>query len=388
MPRPKFQLKTLLCLSFLLIIGVILPQDSFAQGDPRVSESIRLLREPLRDQADRNRVRELARNFNSDQTEEFTMRVVSLIKSGQDIPSLSTTVILNLYQTVLSAGPNPIFDAYGARVSEALQTALGNLFRVLQNPNTVGGIGQLINVLVDLGIPAPEAREIGEKVFTSLPRIREQQRRSSNAQSRSDDSLTFDAASQSLSFDEDLIVGIELLDGSIDLNDTVIGAEVLIPELFLEDVGDNGVFRFVNLSGDPLSIVGASGEFLTADLEFMLWDGTELIGFGTEVIFSDGVGLPDLGSDYIASMVSALDDVEGFDDHLLLTILPDIDLDTLTSGFTISGTTAFSNSLGLIESGLFSIPEPGSLLLTTQAALLVLGIVTYCRSKTSATIAA
>jgi len=355
----------------LSLCGLSQFQPARAQGDPQVTEVIRLLREPLQSQEDRNRVRELAKNFNEDQADELAMRVASLIRSGLDRKQLAVNTILNLYQVALGAADNPALEMFGTKVSDALKVTLGDLFDILNDPKTWGGANQLINALVSLGIDTPTAQDIAVDVVTRRPKPGDLPRRSSNAQSRSNDSLTFDAISQTLDFDEDVIVGVELLGGTTDLTDAIIGAEVLLPTFELSEIGPDGVVRFVNASSDPLSIVGDDGEFLRADLEVLLWNGTELFGFGTEALFSGTNGLPDLGSDFVASMVNAQDADEGFDDHLLFRIFPDEDLDLLTAGFTVSGTTAFANRLGLVESGLFPIPEPSSLVLTAPLLGLV-----------------
>jgi hypothetical protein len=177
-----------------------------------------------------------------------------------------------------------------------------------------------------------------------------QQSKAVNAESSSGDSLQFNAKTGILRFKNDFIRSVEDSNG-LPHNDKILGAKVKIPSFHFVGYDPEGNAIFENLLNKPIVIRNTSGVFLRADVSTLLYDGTELSSFLSDLAFAGASpdsafndNLPDLGS-FFTSQLNALLSPNPFEHFTLFSIKPEGDLAGLTSNFTLDATTGFTDSV-------------------------------------------
>jgi hypothetical protein len=126
---------------------------------------------------------------------------------------------------------------------------------------------------------------------------------------------------------------------------------VVIPSFRFVGYDPEGNAVFENFRNKPIVIRNRSGVFLEAEVPTLLFDGTELSSFLSDLAFA-GAGpdsafngnLPDLGS-FFTSQLDALLSPNPFEHFMLFSIKPEGDLIDITSNFTHGATIGFTNSL-------------------------------------------
>lgn len=197
-----------------------------------------------------------------------------------------------------------------------------------------------------------------------------------NAQSRTDQSIKFDAMTKMLTIDQDIIVDVDPNGSGFDVegDDAVLGAEVVIPEFELVGEQDDGLFFFSAVDPEAQLEIRDDGELLFGTtLPYLQYDPSKNMFYGI------GGGFEAPGdSDFIRHMVGQL---VGNEDVLALAgleLMPDLDFATLTNGFTEDGTSAASNGLGARD--VSPVPIPAALPLFLSG-LLGLGVMARRRRK-------
>jgi len=354
-------------LSSLAVVSLIIATETpaMANGEIDIDSLVKSLTESDPGSKEFKKATEDAKKLTDEQAAQVAQKIVQKI-TGDAAQSVNT--LLNLYQLGLKAGKNPLLAALGKPLSDAINKAFGNLVKVLNDPRTVGGKQKLIDVLTaePFNLDLNGAFDIIDKLEKQAQKLEDAQKaKGKEARSRSRDSLSFDATTSILSFTDDLIVEIINEDSTVDLSDSIVGAEVVVPDFTFNGITPEGEPGFKNLSEDPIIIRKNSDVFLETVVPYFIWNGSQLFGFGGDLVLSgapdgsafDG-GLPDLGSDYIDDLISLLTPLD-FKNFFTFRIAPDTDLVQLTENFTKSGSTGFTNGAGLTQE---KIPEPSSVL--------------------------
>ena len=174
------------------------------------------------------------------------------------------------------------------------------------------------------------------------------------AKSESKESVHFDSGTNILSFDNDVITGI---DGSN--LDFISGAEVIIPDFLL--IGETSWHDiFFQAQGDPtVTIMKDSTILYQAELPYMIYFDNTFLGIMPHVS-PFGVG-----SDFIEELRLSYESGDPF--LMGLSIVPDQDFTVLSNNFTADASSGFTNLIGETQ----PVPQPSSLLLLAGGLVMV-----------------
>ncbi|MDX2370802.1 MAG: hypothetical protein QNK36_20770 [Colwellia sp.] len=175
------------------------------------------------------------------------------------------------------------------------------------------------------------------------------------ARSRSENSLNFDAALNQLTITDDMIIDI-----SGDVLDELVGATFLLPEFTLEGQTGFGAYLFSSADSMALLVDGSNNTLFSSQLNTLFYtpDNNQLFGFFTDSMFSVNNSL------FLNDMEALLNSPST--GLATIAFTPDVDLFSLTSGFTGDGEVAISNSFHV------SIPVPTPPMLVLFMTVIVL----------------
>jgi hypothetical protein len=194
------------------------------------------------------------------------------------------------------------------------------------------------------------------------------------ADSRSNQSLTFDASSGALQVTNDFIVSVDGL-----LGDSVIGSELTFQRFQLSGPTAWGDTLFTGEGSEDVQLLNPGNDvLLTGKLPSLTYfhEDNAFVGILENVIFAEPAVF---GSAFLSETRSGLLNTEPL--NLSISIHPDANFYSLTNAFSIDGTSAFSNGLQLTS----SVPEPSTVVLLTVAATVLCGYMTLRRRKRDAT---
>lgn len=187
------------------------------------------------------------------------------------------------------------------------------------------------------------------------------------AESRGE-SVHFDAATGALTFAGDVIVDVSTASG---VTDPIVGSLVAMPTF---------IFDFINPEGD--FVFEATGTSPT--MELREGDDVFIRGIIPPIVFSNGLfetavldpvlagapagspfdgGLPPLGSAFVDSALTSLEDVP-FSSFIMINFVPELDFLAQTDSFNRSESSAVTNSLIVAD---LRIPEPAPAVMLLSA---------------------
>ncbi len=175
---------------------------------------------------------------------------------------------------------------------------------------------------------------------------------SSEAKSEASKSLHFDPVTGQLLLTGDLITAIPGLP-----LDTLAGASVNFPVFHYEGQHSLHVPYFVAQGDDRITIEKGNDVFFVGQLPYLFYLDEQLTGFIVATLFED------FDSMLIDEYRSAFESGQPF--LMGIQVLPDEDLDALTGGFVLAGSTPFTNLVFQAE----TIPEPATV------ALVAIGLI-------------
>jgi hypothetical protein len=284
---------------------------------------------------------------------------------NQRVIAQATTAVnfaLTLHKLGATAGKNPIGKALG----DAVKQAFGALGDILKDPMTKGGKDALRAELVQIGLSITDAVLVVDQVERRIIEDRRNAKPKPPQGKSSGRSVTFDADTNTLTFADDFIVGIE--GQGADPSDPVIGSLVDLPTFVFDGPTPEGLVAFAAEGDGAFSIRAGPDIFLHGVMPFLTFEGNEFLGVATDLVLS-GVDagslffgdLPTLGSAYVGALDRALSE-PAFTDFLLFTYTPDFDFFRLTEGFTVSAAASGTNSIGP-----GTVAEPATLALLAVA---------------------
>jgi hypothetical protein len=191
--------------------------------------------------------------------------------------------------------------------------------------------------------------------------------RGTQAGSRSDRTINFDAATGRLTFTNDSIVGLLGPDGSLLAQaDAILGANVVFPDFSLAGTtaGGNPIFL---PEGDALLQVTSGGTaVLTTEIPYL----TYIENAFRSVAYDLSDSLFDAGSSFLSDLQASFISSLGSGDPFLfgIRIYPDAEFAALTQNFTVSAATGFLNAIGPLQ----AIAEPSMLVLVGWGLLVLL----------------
>ncbi len=209
-----------------------------------------------------------------------------------------------------------------------------------------------------------KAARMQQKAALVEPSTKTENKTSAEAQSRTEKSISFDAASGRLTIDRDFIVSV-LGGGPVpDPLDPALGAEVVLPTFTSLGQTVDGGFFFIADGADPLlQIIGDNGVLFSADLPYLQYDPLLNLFYGLTGGFDAAEGVSQFIDTTLADILVGAPALFGIE------FRPDLDFMALTADFTNDGRSAASNSAGLRL--LNTVPEPPGLLLVGCALVLL-----------------
>lgn len=186
------------------------------------------------------------------------------------------------------------------------------------------------------------------------------------AKSETKKSIKFDAVLQRLTIDENFIVATQATNRPYvpDPNDPVLGAQMLMPTFTLLGQNFSGQYFFRADGPNPaVQLVQGGVTLFSSTLDYMLFDPLLNVLFG----MTGGYLAPAGNSHFIDEMMANA----GLSDLALFGIefRPERDLFAITTGFTVSETSAASNGEGFRL--LNSVPLPATWTLVLLAGVLM-----------------
>lgn len=183
-----------------------------------------------------------------------------------------------------------------------------------------------------------------------------QNKQTNNATSNSDNLLSFDTDLNLLSFNDDMFINIS--DNALD---ELVGASFLLPQFTLEGQTGFGSYIFTSQNSNAFIVGGSNNTFVTSTLQNLLYtpESNQLFGFFTDNMFTlnNSLFLDDMET-LLHSSIPGL---------VTIALSPDLNLFSLTNGFTEDGKVPFSTSFHFS----IQVPEPPILLmLLTTIALM------------------